>query len=135
VHDLPVNERLPITLPIMDSRNDFTTEPPTLAPMFDVLLPALSSGRPLNADDPASAMGARRQLEARAGHDVWDRLPEIRTPTFVIGGLFDLQAPVANVERLAGAIPNARLQFFDGGHLFLLQDAAAWPSVVDFLRR
>ena len=132
LHDLPPDERLRVTMPIMDSRNDFTTEPPTLAPMFDLLLPAMKAG-PLNAADPAMAMGARRQLEARADHDTWDRLGEIGAPTFVIGGQFDRQAPVANVEALAGAISGARLQFFNGGHMFLLQDPAAWSAVVEFL--
>jgi len=133
VHDLPVDERLMITVPIMDSRNDLTTDPPTLAPMFDLLLPVFRSGRGLNSDDPNAEMGARRQLVARAAHDVWDRLPEICARTFVAGGRYDRQAPVENVERLAGAIPGSRLQFFDGGHLFLLQDPLGWAAIVDFL--
>ncbi|MFN3214953.1 MAG: alpha/beta fold hydrolase [Acidimicrobiales bacterium] len=85
------------------------------------------------ADDPLSAMGARRQLEARAEHDVWDSLGAITAPTFVIGGQYDMQAPPDNVERLASRIPDATLRVFDGGHLFLLQDPTAWPAVVDFL--
>jgi 3-oxoadipate enol-lactonase len=93
----------------------------------------LSAATPLNADDPNWAIGARRQLEARADHDVWDRLPEIASPTLVLGGRFDVQAPPDNVERLAGRIPNARLEFFDGGHIFLLQVPEAWQSVVRFL--
>ena len=133
VHDLPMDERLMITMPIMDSRNDLTTDPPTLAPMFDLLLPVFRSGRELNADDPHAAIGARRQLVARAAHDVWNRLAEVRARTFVVGGRYDRQAPVGNVERLAGAIPESRLQFFDGGHLFLLQDPSAWAAIVGFL--
>jgi 3-oxoadipate enol-lactonase len=133
VNGLPTEERLKITLPIMDSRNDLTTDPPTLAPMFDMLLPFMSSGRTLNADDPNSAMGARRQLEARADHNVWDQLPTLRARTFVIGGRFDQQAPVENVERLAAAIPDATVRFFDGGHMFLLQDPTAWAAAVAFL--
>ena len=133
VNDLPVAERLKVTMPIMDSRNDFSVDPPVLAPMFDMILPFMQSGRTLNADDPAAEMGARRQLEARADHDVWAQLGSISAPTFVTGGLFDNQAPVANVERLAEAIAGSRAQFFNGGHLFLLQDPAAWPAVVDFL--
>ena len=135
VHGLPVGERLKVTLPIMDSRNDLSTDPPALAPMFDILLPAMSSGRALNADDPNAAMGARRQLEARADHDVWDQLGSIRAHTFVVGGRYDRQAPVENVERLAAAIPDATVEFFEGGHLFLLQDPAAWTAIVRFLER
>jgi 3-oxoadipate enol-lactonase len=52
----------------------------------------------------------------------------------VIGGTFDVQAPVDNVNALSAAISGSRVQFFDGGHLFLLQDPTAWPSVVEFLK-
>lgn len=134
VHSLPTDDRLRITLPIMDSRNDLSTSPPTLAPMFEVLLPAMSSGRSLNADDPASSMGARRQLEARSAHDVWKRLPEIAAPTLVMGGRYDMQAPVENIRRLSAAIRDARIELFDGGHMFLLQDRTAWAAAVEFLR-
>lgn len=132
VADLPRDERLAITLPIMDTRNDVSTDPPAYAPMFDVIAPFMAAP-PLNADDPDAAMGARRQLEARAGHDTWDALVRIDHPTFVVGGRYDAQAPPANLERLAGRLPDARLQLFDGGHLFLLQDATAWHAVADFL--
>jgi 3-oxoadipate enol-lactonase len=132
VADLPRAERARVTLPIMDTRNDPTTDPPTYAPMFDVIAP-LMAAPPLNADDPAAAIGARRQLEARAGHDTWDRLGEIVADTLLIGGRYDGQAPPANMERLAERIPHSRLELFDGGHLFLLQDPSAWAAVVRFL--
>ena len=133
VHHLPVDERLAITVPIMDSRNDLNADPPQLAPMFDLLLPAMRQGVRLNAADARSEIGAVGQLQARAGHDTWDRLNEIRARTFVIGGRFDMQAPVENLERLAGAITGAKLRLFEGGHLFLLQDRSAWSAVVEFL--
>jgi 3-oxoadipate enol-lactonase len=134
VHDLPTDQRLAITMPIMDSRNDLSVDPPILAPWFDVLLPLWKKNQPLNGNDPKAAMGARRQLEARLGHNVYEQLNKIRSHTFVIGGSFDAQAPVDNVNALAAAIPGSRVQFFDGGHLFLLQDPTAWPSVVAFLK-
>jgi len=132
VADLPRDERAQVVLPLMDTRNDPTTDPPTYAPLFETIAP-LMGAPPLNADDPSSAIGARRQLEARAGHDTWDRLPEISRPTFVVGGRYDGQAPPENLERLAARIPDARLRFFDGGHLFLLQDRDAYPAIADFL--
>ena len=49
------------------------------------------------------------------------------------GGRFDGIAPPANSEFLARAIPGARLEMFDGGHGFFLQDAAAIPAIVAFL--
>ena len=134
IADLTGDERRRVVLPILDERNDLDADPPVLAPMFEVLADRVG-GPPLNADDPDAAAGSRRQLEARAGHDVWNRLGEITAPTFVIGGRYDRQAPVENLERLAAAIPGARLQLFDGGHLFLLQDRTAWAAVVDFLAR
>ncbi len=84
-------------------------------------------------DDPEREIGARRQLEARAGHDTWDRLAEIAVPTFVAAGAHDGIAPVANSERLVERIPDASLAVFDGGHLFLIQDRSAWPAILDFL--
>ena len=76
--------------------------------------------------------GTRLQLEARRGHDTSSRLGAIGCPTLVCGGRFDGIAPPANSEFLAAQIPDARLAMFDGGHLFLLQDPAAIPAIVDF---
>ena len=132
VVDLSGTERTKAMLPIMDTRNDPTTDPPTYAPLFDVIAP-LMGGPALNADDPGSATGYRRQLEARAGHDTWDRLAEIGAPTLVIGGRYDGQAPPANIERLAERIPDSTIQLFDGGHLFFLQDPTAWHAVAEFI--
>jgi 3-oxoadipate enol-lactonase len=85
--------------------------------------------------DEAATIGARRQLEARKGHDTWDRLGTITAPTLVAAGRYDGIAPLANSEALASQIPNAELQVFEGGHLFLLQDRTAWPAIVDYLTR
>ncbi len=84
--------------------------------------------------DPDVADGLRRQLAARSGHDVVDRLGEIVCPTLVCAGEYDDIAPLANSELLAASIPDARLQVFDGGHLFLVQDRTAYPAIIDFLR-
>lgn len=132
VDDLPDDERIRTVLRVFDSRNDPDADPPVYAPMFDVLAPLMSQPR-LNADDPGAAGGARRQLEARDGHDTWDRLGEISAPTFVIGGRYDLQAPPENLENLTAALPHARMELFDGGHMFLLQDPTAWQAIVSFL--
>ncbi len=77
--------------------------------------------------------GLSSQLEARAQHDTAQRLGAIICPTLVCGGRFDGIAPPANSEFLARAIPNARLTLFDGGHLFLLQDPTAMPTIMSFL--
>jgi 3-oxoadipate enol-lactonase len=83
--------------------------------------------------DPVAATGARRQLEARSGHDTFDRLPQIGCPTLVCGGRYDGIAPPANSEALASRIPGAELELYEGGHLFLMQDRAAWPRITEFL--
>jgi 3-oxoadipate enol-lactonase len=79
------------------------------------------------------APGLARQLEARRHHDSWDRLPTIEAPTLVAAGRYDGIAPLANSQRIAAQVPAARLEVFEGGHPFLLQDPAAWPAVAAFL--
>jgi len=85
------------------------------------------------AGEPGHLMGAQRQLEARAAHDAWDRLPWIDCPTFIAAGRFDGVAKPETQERMAARIPGARLQFFDGGHMFVIQDRAAFPAITAFL--
>jgi 3-oxoadipate enol-lactonase len=95
-------------------------------------LVTLSSAEPF-ADEPGHAAGARRQLEARAKHDTWTRLSDIRCPVLIAAGRYDGIAPLDVQERLAAAIAGARLQVFEGGHLFMIQDRAATPAMADFL--
>jgi 3-oxoadipate enol-lactonase len=85
------------------------------------------------ANEPGHAMGAHRQLVARAGHDTWDRLPQIACPVLIAAGRYDGIALPETQERMAGRIPGATLQFFDGGHLFMIQDRTAVPAMRDFL--
>jgi 3-oxoadipate enol-lactonase len=117
--DLPAEERARIQVERYDTRG--------LAPDLARLVAARAAA-PLTA-------GARKQIAARRGHDTADRLGALRLPVLVCGGRFDGIAPVANQEALAALIPGARLELFDGGHLFLIQDRAAYPAVIDFLRR
>jgi 3-oxoadipate enol-lactonase len=137
IEDLPEDERLRIGLSVLDRRNDPTTTPPTLAPGLGPYLRATAAMRTVDADDPVraaeKALGARRQLEARARHDAWERLAEITASTLVIGGRYDLQAPPENLRRLAERIPGAELLFCDGGHAFMVQDPSAWPAIIAFL--
>jgi 3-oxoadipate enol-lactonase len=77
--------------------------------------------------------GLLRQLQARSTHDTSARLTSLVMPTLVAAGRFDGLAPPARSERLAAAIAGARLELFDGGHGFLMQDPAAWPAIAEFL--
>jgi 3-oxoadipate enol-lactonase len=129
---LEPGERTRRWLPLLDNRADMSTDPPTLPPGLAPIASVIANYGP-PADDPVAAMGARRQLEARAGHDVWDDLPNITAPTLVIAGRYDGQAPPENSERMAARIPDARLVLCEGGHLFMVQDPTAWPTIVQFL--
>jgi 3-oxoadipate enol-lactonase len=77
--------------------------------------------------------GLARQLEARRGHDTFDRLDRIRVPTLVAAGRYDGIAPLANSEAIAACIPDAQLEVFEGGHTFFFDDPAAWPAITKFL--
>ena len=86
------------------------------------------------ADEQNHAIGAWRQLEARRNHDTYDRLPALYCPTLVCGGKYDGLATPDNLKMLAEKLPKARLEFFEGGHSFLLQDGKAFPRIVEYLR-
>ena len=125
---LPEEERLARSLELMDTRWDASWQAANPG-VVDLMRARAATG----AGDTEAATGARRQLEARAAHDTYARLPQVPTPTLVCAGRFDAIAPLANAEALAAQIPRADLQVFDGGHAFLLQDPSAWPAIVAFL--
>ena len=79
--------------------------------------------------------GARKQLEARRYHDVYDRLGEIKVPVLLAGGEFDGIAPPSNMQRIQDRVAGAELKFFKGGHMFLIQDKTAYPAIIDWLQR
>ena len=81
----------------------------------------------------AGTLGPRLQLEARMGHDTCERLTAVSTPVYICAGEHDGIAPPSNQRALAAALPNSRLEFFDGGHLFLIQDRTAFRKIADFL--
>jgi 3-oxoadipate enol-lactonase len=97
------------------------------------MLELLRKGSVPEHDTPEARRGARLQLEARAGHDVLDRLGRIDRPTLLCAGRYDGIAPVASQEALASGIPHAELRWYEGGHMFLLQDRSAWTDIIGFL--
>ncbi|MGH6965633.1 MAG: alpha/beta fold hydrolase [Phenylobacterium sp.] len=117
-------------MPISDTRRDdaWAGANPDLYAQFI----AMGAADPY-ADEPGRAMGAHRQLEARAAHDTWDRLPEIACPVMIAAGRYDGIALPATQEKMAARIPGAKLQFFEGGHLFMIQDRTATPAMAAFL--
>lgn len=100
---------------------------------FKVMVDQMISTYMFGAEEPGRAMGARRQLEARIKHDTYDRLPNLKVPVYLCGGKYDGISPPENLRALCDRIPNARLEFFEGGHMFLLQDLRAYKCVIEFL--
>ncbi len=123
-------ERARRLIPVGDTRRDAAWQAAN-AELYEQLV-AMGAADPF-ADEPGRRMGARRQLEARKDHDTWDRLPQIRCPVLIAAGRHDGIALPATQERMAARIPGARLRFFDGGHLFMLQDRTAFPAMTEFL--
>ncbi len=132
LEDLPDKERAARRLALADTRCDEAWQAEHPDEVAAVLAYRRQSEE-LSRADPAAAAGARRQLEARSGHDCGDRLHAIACPTLVCAGRYDGIAPLANSEALAARIPGAELEVYEGGHLFLIQDRAAWPRITDFL--
>jgi len=88
----------------------------------------------VGSDEPDRQAGLYRQLEARTGHDTYDRLVNLNIPVYICGGRYDSIAPPANLEAMKKQIPGARLELFDGGHLFFIQDPRAFERITAFLR-
>jgi len=85
-------------------------------------------------NDSRLQMGSRRQLEARSGHDTYERLSSLNLPVYICGGKYDGVAPPANLETMQKQIPGARLELFEGGHLFFIQDKKAFAKIEAFLK-
>lgn len=126
------DERARATIAVADIRRGSawqTENPDRAAKIVETFLEAEGKF----ADEPGWAEGRAQQLEARRGHNVYDRLDRITAPTLVAGGNYDGIAPPANQRAIAARIPGAQLALFEGGHLFRLQDKAAYPRMISFL--
>ena len=130
---LPAEERLVRHLEISDLRRDAAWQAANPERWQSLLTMASAAGRK-DAQQPADADGARRQLQARAGHDTFARLPQLDLPVLLAGGEFDGIAPKQNMIALGERIRGARLEFFAGGHLFLIQDKSAYPCIIQWLK-
>ncbi len=125
--DLPPDERSEKSMAVMDTRWDAEWQR-AHPDMVQLIGERLRHG-----DAGGTPHGLTNQLQARADHDTASRLGSIACPTLVCGGRFDGIAPPPNSEFLARAIPGARLEMFEGGHAFFMQDPAAMPAIIDFL--
>ena len=73
------------------------------------------------------------QLMARKDHDTSDRLSQIKIPVLLQGGKYDGIAPMENMKALNKEIQNSKLKFYQGGHLFLIQDKQAFIDIIECL--
>ena len=127
---LPAAERAQRSLALADRR--WSTEWLAAHPAQASLATGFAAGHG-SAETEAHARGRLLQLQARKGHNVLDRLYRVSCPTLVGSGSYDDIAPPANGQAIADRIPHATLHVYDGGHMFLAQDPAAWPDVATFL--
>ena len=125
---LPPEERADAWMPVLDTRYVPGEEIPGLGALTDYFRDGQA------ADPPADvAAGFARQLEARRTHDANSGLAGITAPTLVCAGSYDGIAPVSNSEAIVAMIPDAALEVFEGGHIFMLQDPQAMPRIREFL--
>ncbi len=130
LEDLDVEAALELRLGLYDNRWDPGADDPIpgLGRIYDWIVKQARQERSAEL-----VIGSRRQIAARAEHDVSRKLGRIRAETLVCAGEYDDMAPLKNSVALVESIPNARLQVFQGGHFFWLQDLDAMPAIIEFL--
>jgi 3-oxoadipate enol-lactonase len=129
--ELPPGQRVAAELKVVDSRWDrqwLETHP------GDRAIAERMTAAGQDQRDPAAVAAYTAQLQAREGHDVWDRLGSITCPVLVGYGNYDGIAPAGNSEKIASCIRGAELHGYEGGHGFLFQDPAALPAYIAFLK-
>jgi 3-oxoadipate enol-lactonase len=132
LQDLSAEDRFLRMIGISDLRNDKQWQdahPDALATMIRYSERRAAVG----ADEPDRELGQRLQFEARKVHDTYDRLSDFDLPVYICAGRFDGIAPPDNQHELERNIPGARLEFFESGHLFLIQDKTAFQKIATFL--
>lgn len=73
-------------------------------------------------ESPAKPAGLLRQFRAIGTFSIWDRLPDVQTPTLLLHGDSDPLIPTANGIALSRRIPNAELKILPSvGHLIPLE--------------
>lgn len=129
--DLPDEERRERYLDILDQRN--VTDPDRRA-VVRAVLERMDEAKAASVRTSAYTPGELAQLQARRHHDCWDRLDRLTMPVLVAAGRHDRIAPPANQDAMAARLPDAQLEWFEGGHAFFLEDRTAYPTMVEFLR-
>ena len=128
--DLPPRERAEAQLKVADLRYDeawIAQNPQRWQDLVQRTIGITRSDRDMQ--------GVARQLRARWQHDTYDRLPQLTMPVLLASGRRDGIAPVANMQAIHGQIPHSEIEYFDGGHMFLLQDKSAYPFIARWLQQ
>ncbi|MCJ7515870.1 MAG: alpha/beta hydrolase [Dehalococcoidia bacterium] len=121
---LPVAERARITTGWLWSKEFIAKHPEAVDAYVDITVKY-----------PTPSQGYAGDGQAIAGHDTYDRLPQIKAPTLVIAGDADRIIPPGNSKILASRIPGAELVMVkNAGHGFT-QSPEAPKAILDFLKR
>ena len=127
--DLPDDERRERWIDALDDRN---TDPDRRA-VVRTVIEAMEAAKERAPGEGFHTPGEVAQLQARRHHDCFDRLPAMTMPVLIAAGRHDGIAPPANQEAMLGQLPDARIEWFRGGHAFFVEDRTAHPTMVDFL--
>ena len=130
---LPVRERIARQLEVSDTRRDKQWQAMNHR-RWEAMIATRLAALTASSREFRQERGLLRQLDARKTHDTYDRLPQLTMPVYICGGRYDGNATPDNLRALKRQIPDATLEFFQGGHGFLNEDPAAWTSVIAFLQ-
>ena len=131
--DLPDEERARRSLEVLDLR--FTPEWQADNPeATKQIIAATIASYNLYSHEPDATMGARRQLEARALHNTYDRLDQIACPTLVMAGTYDGQAPMAAQKAMAQAISDCQFEVVEGSHGMLWESEVVFSRLIRFMQ-
>lgn len=126
---LPDEQRRERWIDALDDRN---ADPDRRAFVRSVI-ESMEAAKPRAAGEAYYSDGEVAQLLARRDHDCFDRLPAMTMPVLIAAGRHDGIAPPANQEAMAAQLPDARIEWFDGGHAFFVEDRTAYPAMERFL--
>ena len=135
-HELPQDqnavERMLYMMDVSDTRRDKNWQqenPDKVEKLIEMTRAAVIADH----EKPEFRRGYRLQLEARSHHDTMADLPRLLMPVLICAGRYDGIAPPENQHKLLELIPGATLNWYEGGHLFMIQDKKALPDILEFL--
>ena len=131
--DLPEEERARRSLEVLDLR--FTPQWQAKNPEeTKERIEATVASYKQFSQEPNAVLGARRQLEARAVHNTYDRLNRITCPTLVMAGTYDGQAPMAAQKAMSQAITNCQFEVVEGSHGMLWESEVVFERLIQFMQ-